>query len=375
MFPVYSDYDDLSQVVTVSTGGNVTELPLVHKWGYYSFDFRQEAGQELEIAFHVNKLMPAINRHPTDTRTLSVRVGPLMFHDDESRHERVRFTYENAVLNLREFLAGATTLTSFPLDLGIDLFGKCNIKPACVYCPWDGTKNSEGENTNVVVDERTLEEYGPFFHAARALVNCSFGEPLLHSRLAQILDFTARHEKVVELSTNGQAFTPATVTALAGKPVVLYVSLDAASAEVYGRLRNDRWHEVVTGLTFLREARRRANGLPKLNMVFMPMRANLRDLEAYFRLCRMVDADLLVLRPLNYGENADMTADRGGYHFVYARELLSLDELQAVGEQCEEYSARYDVLVGNQFDFGKIKQPGIKRKPQGANRDGQSEDR
>jgi MoaA/NifB/PqqE/SkfB family radical SAM enzyme len=375
MFPVYSDYDDLSQVVTVSTGGNVTELPLVHKWGYYSFDFRQEAGQELEIAFHVNKLMPAINRHPTDTRTLSVRVGPLMFHDDESRHERVRFTYENAVLNLREFLAGATTLTSFPLDLGIDLFGKCNIKPACVYCPWDGTKNSEGENTNVVVDERTLEEYGPFFHAARALVNCSFGEPLLHSRLAQILDFTARHEKVVELSTNGQAFTPATVTALAGKPVVLYVSLDAASAEVYGRLRNDRWHEVVTGLTFLREARRRANGLPKLNMVFMPMRANLRDLEAYFRLCRMVDADLLVLRPLNYGENADMTADRGGYHFEYARELLSLDELQAVGEQCEEYSARYDVLVGNQFDFGKIKQPGIKRKPQGATRDGQSEDR
>jgi MoaA/NifB/PqqE/SkfB family radical SAM enzyme len=375
MFPIYSDYEDLSQVATISTGGLTRELPLVHKWAYYSFAFGQQPTEDLEIAFRVNKLMPAINRHQTEVRELTVRIGPMMFHDDEARHERARFSYENAVLNLREFLAGATTLTSFPLDLGIDLFSKCNIKPPCVYCPWDSTKKSEGENTAVVVDDGTLEEYGPFFQAARALVNCSFGEPLLHPRLQQILDFTARHEKVVELSTNGQAFTPATVAALAGKPVVLYVSLDAASAEVYGRLRNDRWHEVITGLTFLREARRRFNGLPKLNMVFMPMRANLRDLEAYFRLCRMVDADLLVLRPLNYGETATSTVDRGGYRFEYARELLTLDELQAVAERCEEYSAKYEILVGNQFDFGKVKQPGIRRKQQGANGEAQQESR
>lgn len=375
VFPLYSDYDDLSQVLTISSLGNTVKLPLVNKWSYYSFAVPEGADGDLEITLSVNKLLPAISLHPNDNRTLSVRVGPVMFHDDQARHKRNRFFYENAVLNHREMMAGLTTLQSFPLDLGIDLFSKCNIKPACVYCPWDGTKDLEGDNANMVVDEATLEEYGAFFQAARTLVNCSFGEPLLHPRLAQILELAARDEKVVEISTNGQAFTPSTVRALAGKPVLLYVSLDAASARTYARLRNDRWHEIVTGLTFLREARRRSNGLPKLNMVFMPMRANLEDLETFFKLCRMVDADLLVLRPLNWVENPTAIADRGGYHFEYARELLSVDELEQIADQCDVYAERYDVVVANQFDFGRVKQPGLRRTGQGADRNGQPQKR
>ena len=370
VFPLYSDYDDLSQVLTLSSGGHTTELRLVNGWGYYSFAVPPESNGDLQITLRANKLLPAANRHPDDDRILSVRLGPLMFHDDQARHERKRFFYENAVLNHRELMAGRTRLQSFPLDLGIDLYGKCNVKPACVYCPWDGTKQVEGEYAGVVVDETTLEEYGAFFQAARTLVNCSFGEPLLHPRLGEILELLARHDKVLEISTNGQAFTSRTVRALAGKPVLLYVSLDAASPAAYERLRNDRWHEVIAGLTFLREARRRANGLPKLNMVFMPMRANLTDLEGFFKLCRMVDADLLVLRPLNWLENPTAVADRAGYHFEYARELLSVEELEAVAEQCDEYGEKYEVLVANQFDFGRVKKPRERRMTQGADRDG-----
>jgi len=273
-------------------------------------------------------------------------------HDDDDRQLRSGEYYANAVRNQREFNQGAVVLESFPLDLGVDLYGKCNIKPACAYCPWERMKDMEGPAETAVVDDGTLEQYGDFFRCARSLVNCSFGEPLLHPRFGQILDLVARHDKIAEISTNGQAFTPSNVRALQGRHVQLYVSLDAASAATYARLRNERWQDVLLGLTWLRDARRRANGLPNLNMVFMPMRANLQDLESYFKLCRMVEASRVVVRPLNAWIKFDVPTERGGYHFDLKEEVLSRHELEDVFRLCARYSARYDVEVGNQFEFG-----------------------
>ena len=368
--PIFSDYGDLSQTLTVSAGTTVTRLALAHRWTYYSLPLPGRPGAPLEVGFALDKLMPDSCRSAAETREMGARVGPFVFHDDEQRHAGMQFFYENVVRNQREQDAGATVLSSFPLSLGIDLFGKCNIKPACVYCLWDGTKEAEGDNVDLVVDDRTLEEYGPFFQAARSLVNCSFGEPLLHPRFGEVLSFTSGNGKLLELSSNGQAFTPATVAALAGKPVLLYVSLDAASPETYARLRNERWHETITGLTFLREARRRANGLPKLNMVFMPMRANLGDVEAFVKLCKMVEADQLVLRPLNYLENVKIYADRGGYHFDYAKELLTLDEQREVAWRCAELAEHYGVHMVNQFEFGMSKRAKKRWNLRGTDRDG-----
>jgi MoaA/NifB/PqqE/SkfB family radical SAM enzyme len=93
-------------------------------------------------------------------------------------------------------------------------------------------------------------------------------------------------------------------------------------------------------------------------MVFMPMRVNRDDLEEYFRLCRAIDADSLVLRPLLYLWNPKIEADRGGYHFDYAQEMLASDELAEIFHRCDEYSQKYGVPVANQFYFGIIELPG-----------------
>jgi MoaA/NifB/PqqE/SkfB family radical SAM enzyme len=350
--PVFSEFDDLSQVLTISAGDKkVASWPLVYKWASYSCALPSADAGDLDLIFRLNKVVPP-EYHPMEPRELGIHVGPLGLHDDESRHERARFVYENAVTNQRELESGATLLSSFPLNLGIDVYGRCNIKPPCVYCMWGPMKALEGDAADAVVDERTLEQYGPFFSAARSLLNCSFGEPLLHPRLEAMLDLLARADKTAELSTNGQAFTPRTVRALAGRRLFLYVSLDAASRETYARLRNDRWDDVVTGLMCLREARRRAAGLPKLFVVFIPMRANLQDLEACFKLCRMVDANALALRPLLYQVGTGMAADRGGYHYDYDRELLGRDETHAVLKDAARYAGQYGVHLLNQFDFG-----------------------
>jgi Radical SAM superfamily len=354
LIPVFSNYNNLGQDLTVLDGDRVlARLPLLKRWNRYAVGLPESRGERsLSLTLRLNRLIPAAS-HPGDARDLGVRIGTLSFHDDAARHEMETARHANNVQRQRELLAGATVLSSTPSTLGIDLFGRCNIKPPCVYCPWERMKALEGANTNVAIDDGTLESYGALFRGAQSLVNCSFGEPLLHPRLEQILALVSRHRQVIELATNGQAFTARTVRALAGAPVILSVSLDAASPETYARIRNDRWHEILPGLLELREARCRAGGWPRVHMVFIPMQVNRRDVEDYFKLCRLVDADALALRPLLL-EDSYVDTERGGYRFTYEREHLSPDELTELVAHCRTLAHRYGVRVMTQFDFGKV---------------------
>jgi hypothetical protein len=356
---LFSSFRDLSQEVTVLADGRPLQtIQLLKAWNTYSLELPPHGAEDVVLTLRLNKI-PPLASHDHDPRPLGIRVSRVECHDDPARHERQSFLSRNAATNQRELREGATVLSSFPQLLGIDLYGKCNIKPACVYCLWDPMKALEGKDIETPVDDRTLAGYGEFFRGAKQVVNCSFGEPLLHPRFEEVVDFMAASGKMVELSSNGQAFTGRTVRALEGRPVELYVSLDSATPETYARLRNDRWHEVVSGLLFLRDSRRRGRGWPRLNLVFMPMRANRDDVEAYFRLCRLVEADRLVLRPLLYLENPGIESDRGGYHFDYERELLGRDELEPIFAECGRFAAKYGVRVVSQFDFGKIEAPAI----------------
>lgn len=364
--PVFSEFADFSQVLTVRLGEKtLAKLPLLKSWNFYTVPLNApgpgDAGGRTEgpvvLTLSLNKLLPA-KYHSGDSRSLGVRVGAPEFHNDDERRAMFLFFHKNAQLNRREMAEGKTRLESYPLSLGIDLYGKCNISPHCVYCLWDSMKELEGGNADVRVDKSTLEGYGPFFKAARSLINCSFGEPLLHPQFEEILDFCARNNKILELSTNGQAFNERTVQAMAGKPIYLYISLDAATKETYAKIRNDRWDTIIPGLRRLGEARKKAGGLPKINMVFIPMRVNRGDLEEYFKLCVIVGADSLVIRPMLFLVDARIEEDRGGYHFDYEREMLNRQEIEEVLRRCDEYSEKYGVPVANQFDFGLVKEPG-----------------
>ena len=371
-FFAFSEFMDFSQKLKLKLNGDIiNETPLLHKWNFYSIELKKGLRQnptahsafdlldqpEIELEFSVNKLFPT-EFHPNDNRNLGVRIAEVRLHDDEEIHENFLYFHHNAFLNYKEMIEGRSILDSYPLNLGIDLYGQCNIKPPCVYCLWDSMKELEGEYCKVTVDEKTLEGYGPFFKSARTLVNCSFGEPLLHPRFTEILELCAEHNKYLEISTNGQAFTRRTIQALVGKPIFLYVSLDAATKETYAKIRNDKWDPIVPNLELLNRERKKHNNFPKINMVFMPMKVNRNDLEEYFRLCKRIQADALVLRPLLYLWEPKIEKDRGGYHFNYKDELLPRKELEEIFRQCDLFSKRYGVPVANQFEFGTIKEPG-----------------
>ncbi len=347
---VFSPYYDLSQTLSVEVGGEHHELELVHGWGLVSVPVPAGA---TEARLRASKPLPEAH-HPGDPRELAVRLRAPRLHADRARRASVERQHANAVLNLREMLEGRGELSSTPTSLGIDLHGVCNVKPPCVYCDWDVSKAQEGDAVDVPFTRETLDEWGEFFENAAGLVNCSIGEPFMMKDLDRVLDAFGERGKRLEMATNGQILTDRNIQKLLGRRIHLYISLDAATADTYARLRNDKFDRILANLRRLIAAKGGRDGLPKLHMVFMPMRANLHELEPFVRLCAELGVDRMVLRPLNYNEATGLDWVRNGYHFRYAEELLPWDELVRVSGRAAELARRYGVELSDQMDFGGL---------------------
>ena len=346
---VYSEFHDLSQELRVACGeGTGERFELLGGWGPLSV--RIPGGADGAV-LEVNKIFPAAY-YRSDHRTLAIRVRPPVLHKDPERHATIQRQYGNAALNVSELRAGHTIMEATPTSLGIDLHGVCNVKPPCVYCEWDYSKHQEGDNVDVPFTRETLEAWGEFFQNSINLVNCSIGEPFMMQNFDELLDIFGNSGKVLEMTTNGQILTERNIQKLLGRRIYLYVSLDAATRQTYARLRNDKLENILHNLRRLIQAKGGPGQLPHLYLVFMPMRANVHELDAFIRLCADLAVDRLVLRPLNYSDNVDLDWHRAGYHFQYRKELLPFDELVRVSGRAAELCGRLGVPLSDQMDFG-----------------------
>jgi len=346
---VMSEFRDLSQELTSSAGeGPAETFELVGGWAPLPITVPAGVGH---LDLHVNKLFPRAY-YARDERSLAVRVRPPLLHRDRVRHGHVERQYRNAVLNTRETLEGRTALDSTPVSLGIDLYGVCNVKPPCVYCEWDFNKDLEGEHVDTPFTVDTLREWGPFFDNSVSLVNCSIGEPFMMKNFDDLLDAFGDGGKVLEMTTNGQILTDRNIQKLLGRPIDLYISLDAGTPETYAKLRNSRFDAILQNMRRLIEAKGGPGGLPRVHLVFMPMRVNAHELEAFVRICADLQVDRLVLRPLNYSPAVSLDWNRAGYRFEYQKELLPFEELVRVSGRAAELCRRLGVHLADQMDFG-----------------------
>lgn len=345
---VLSEFQDLSQTLTCKSHGHIERLSLVAGWAPFSLTVPAGADR---LELEVNKIFPSAY-HPADVRVLSVRVRTPILHRDPLRDRVIRRQHDNWVRNIREMLDRRTSLESTPVSLGIDLYGACNVKPPCVYCEWDYSKALEGRFVDAPFTPETLREWGSFFDNSVNLVNCSIGEPFMMKEFDDLLDAFGEGGKVLEMTTNGQILTDRNIQKLLGRPIELYVSLDAGTAATYARLRNDRFDAIVGNLRRLIGAKGGPGRLPHVHLVFMPMRANVHEIDAFVRLCADLRVDRLVLRPLNDSPAVDLDWKRSGYRFQYQKELLPFDELVRVSGRAAELCRRLGVELADQMDFG-----------------------
>ncbi len=347
-FSVFSEFYDLSQELTIAAADESLRIPLTHGWMQISVPIPVAADT---ATLAVNKLFPR-TFYPTDDRSLGVRVKAARLHADPERHEHVARQHANAWRNTAEMLAGASELKSTPPSLGIDVHGTCNVKPPCVYCEWDVNKELEGANVDAPFTRETLEDYGAFFDNAQSLTNCSIGEPFMMKDFDELLEIFGLQGKLLELTTNGQILTDRNIERLLGRSIDLYISLDAGTQETYAKLRNDKWERILVNLRRLIDAKKATQGLPRIHLVFMPMRVNVDELEAFVRLCADLGVDRMVLRPLNYSDSIDLRWERNGYVFDYEKELLPFNELVAASASAAALCRTYDVVLSDQMDFG-----------------------
>ena len=346
---VRSPFQDLSAKVAAGPErGERAALTIADGWDTVSFAVPPGAGA---LDLDVDRALPA-GAHPGDARDLALQVRRPLLHADPARHAHVLRQHENRVRNRRELLEGAVQLESTPWKLGIDMVGACNVKPPCVYCNWDEAKRREGADVDTPFDPGTLRTYGPFFDGASELVNCSIGEPFMMREIDDLLDAFGEAGKLLELTTNGQILTDTNIRKLLGRNAHLYISLDAATAETYAKLRNDTFPRLVENVRRLVEAKGGRGQPPFVYLVFMPMRANVHEVDAFVELCAELEADRLVLRPLNASEGMDLVWDRAGYHFDYQRELLPFEDLVRVSGRVAELCRRLGVPLSDQMDFG-----------------------
>ncbi len=256
------------------------------------------------------------------------------------------------MLNAEELEAGRTDLRSTPPSLGIDLHGVCNVKPPCVYCEWDYSKDLEGDNVDTPFTLETLREMAPFFDHSVSLVNCSIGEPFMMKNVDDLLDAFGNGGKVLEMTTNGQILTERNIQKLLGRPIDLYISLDAATPLTYSRLRNDTFEKILGNLRRLIAAKGGRSGLPRVHLVFMPMKGNVHELDAFVRLCADLNVDRMVLRPLNYSDSIALKWDCAGYRFVYKDELLPFETLVRASGRAARLCRDLGVELADQMDFG-----------------------
>src|SRR5437899_3360724 len=186
----------------------------------------------------------------------------------------VGWTRSDPFASLNEMLDGRAVLESTPVSLGIDLYGVCNVKPPCVYCEWDYSKDLEGPFVDAPFTVDTLREWGPFFDNTVNLVNCSIGEPFMMKEFDDLLDAFGDAGKVLEMTTNGQILTDRNIQKLLSRSIDLYISLDAGTAETYAKLRNERFDNIIHNLRRLISAKGGRGKYPHVQLVFMPMRAN-----------------------------------------------------------------------------------------------------
>ncbi|GMR22531.1 MAG: hypothetical protein BMS9Abin37_0887 [Acidobacteriota bacterium] len=345
---VRSEFHDLTQRLTARAGEAEDELDLAHAWTPISIAIPPGA---CEIKLAVSEIFPKAY-YPGDTRELGICVRAPTIHENGERHDAIRRQWKNKIHNTREMLARKTVLASTPPELGIDLHGACNVKPPCVYCEWDDSKEKEGDNVDTPFTVDTLADYGEFFANSGRLQNCSVGEPFMKRDLDDLLDVFGNAGKSLEMSTNGQILTDRNIQKLLGRNVQLFISLDAATSETYARLRNDTLPRILDNVRRLVDAKGGREGLPKVFLVFMPMRANVHELEDFVKLCAELRVDRLVLRPLNATLGNNLAWDRAGYHFDYDREILPFDELVRVSGRAAELGRRHGVDVLDQLDFG-----------------------
>jgi radical SAM protein with 4Fe4S-binding SPASM domain len=187
--------------------------------------------------------------------------------------------------------AAAVRLRCMPVMLHLQTTQKCNFR--CIMC----TRQQRGlapDHAYPCMDRALLEKVADegFPYATSADLSVS-GEPLTASNLDQSLHLARLYGVALNITTNGSLLgRPGMLEKLAPVAGLLSVSIDAATAETYGKIRpGGRFDEILAAVKRYDELRKAQSRRSQLMIYAVLMRANVEELPDMVRQAHRLGAD------------------------------------------------------------------------------------
>ncbi|MBI5887369.1 MAG: radical SAM protein [Deltaproteobacteria bacterium] len=203
---------------------------------------------------------------------------------DLFRYESLTDTQKmNSALNLDEIRQGAATLKSYPRRLVLELTNSCNLN--CIMCG-----RSNDRFTPTFFDLKLLDGLKEVLTCAEEVTLFGWGEPTIHPRFGEILEYLDNYPVKKYFVTNGTTLDKIRPILFDCRVDIMAVSVDGAKAATNNRIRlNSDLDAIVTGLKAVVEQRARRNvNYPYVNFVTTLMKSNLHELPDMVNLAREV---------------------------------------------------------------------------------------
>lgn len=238
--------------------------------------------------------------------------------------------------------AELTQNTSLPkLDvIYFYLTNDCNLR--CRHC-WISPKYSD---STVSSSSLSFELYCSIIKEAKPLglstVKLTGGEPLLHPRILDILDFTRSEDISLSIETNGVLCSKEIASKIANsKTPFVSVSLDGINAETHEWVRGVKgcFDDTITGIKNL------VNAGVNAQIIMSVMKYNCDQMESMVRLAESLGVGSIkfnVVQPTSRGEQLFKSGD-----------ALSIEELIKIGHWVENNlsSSKVKISYGHPLSF------------------------
>ena len=192
----------------------------------------------------------------------------------------------------------------FPSQVIVDVTEVCNL--ACIHCPHPQFKKSEhyaARYLDVDLHNKMVDEVREFGQGRTQFIRyTSNGEPLVHPKIYDMLDYAVKNSGVfVTVTTNGTIMNEKRIAKLLASGLhMVDISIDAASAETYARVRVNGDLEVTRGNVLkLLEIKRRANARTRIVVSFVEQPENTHETGMFKSYWKDAGADQVVIRRLH----------------------------------------------------------------------------
>jgi MoaA/NifB/PqqE/SkfB family radical SAM enzyme len=234
---------------------------------------------------------------------------------------------DNTVLQLEEIAQKRLELQSRPSTYNIELTGKCNYNPPCVFCVG---KNLPNYNPPGNLDFSIIEKSWASLSQAERINDCSYGEPLLYPMFGPLVERLASAGIKFGFSTNGLLLTEKRAEFLVKHAATaeFVVSLNAATPETYYKLHGQDFNTVIGHVKRFIELFKaeHGSGEPPLILSYIVMRSNADEVMDFLSLTRSLGVNNVMLRPLlDFVAGSHYVCDSFGHEFDYGNEKLELD--------------------------------------------------